>query len=370
MQVSFVHARRRTGFTLVELLVVIAIIGILVALLLPAVQAAREAARRIQCTNNVKQIGLGVHNFHDTFLGLPPLAIGDLRASMFVMIMPFCEGTNIYNIYNNGNAGMNTGIDLSMSGNAGNWANLNTTEKAAASSVKWMSCPSRRSGIQQITTNNDYNGPLGDYTVVFIDQDPNTANPPVIPDPATTWNQNTNNCDVAHVDRQKGAIRLATVECSGTTVSTYATWKPRDTFARITDGTANTIIVGEKHVRNGELGKYSANNKELDGIYTYTTGSTHRGCNIARNIGYPLANGPNDKRYSINATGPPTPYAAYSATGVGGYGFGSWHSGGVVIFLKGDGAVESINNNVDAQTIRKYAHAQDGLTTDVSASGS
>ena len=63
--------RRRSGFTLIELLVVIAIIAVLIALLLPAVQAAREAARRAQCVNNLKQIGLAMHNYHDANNALP-----------------------------------------------------------------------------------------------------------------------------------------------------------------------------------------------------------------------------------------------------------------------------------------------------------
>jgi prepilin-type N-terminal cleavage/methylation domain-containing protein/prepilin-type processing-associated H-X9-DG protein len=95
----------RRGFTLVELLVVIAIIGILIALLLPAVQAAREAARRSQCTNNEKQIGLALHNYHDTFKSFPPSGVleGDhglpvngpyahaYHYTWLFMILPFME---------------------------------------------------------------------------------------------------------------------------------------------------------------------------------------------------------------------------------------------------------------------------------------
>ena len=101
---------RRSGFTLVELLVVIAIIGILVALLLPAVQMAREAARRTQCANNLKQIGLAAHNFHSTHKHMPPGYLGEdplsnsfnvfryqaQNVGLLTFLLPFMEQQNMF----------------------------------------------------------------------------------------------------------------------------------------------------------------------------------------------------------------------------------------------------------------------------------
>jgi prepilin-type N-terminal cleavage/methylation domain-containing protein len=87
--------QRLRAFTLVELLVVIAIIGILVALLLPAIQAAREAARRSQCANNLKQLGLAAHNFHDGKKVLPPARIVDHQATWLYLILPYMEDVQL-----------------------------------------------------------------------------------------------------------------------------------------------------------------------------------------------------------------------------------------------------------------------------------
>ena len=109
MRTSLRH-RPRTGFTLIELLVVIAIIAILIALLLPAVQQAREAARRTQCRNNLKQIGLALHNYHDSFQTLPPGWVGMTGGNFDIYgtngwgwaahILPQIEQNNLYSSLN------------------------------------------------------------------------------------------------------------------------------------------------------------------------------------------------------------------------------------------------------------------------------
>jgi prepilin-type N-terminal cleavage/methylation domain-containing protein len=94
-------SRRRTrGFTLIELLVVIAIIGVLIALLLPAVQAAREAARRTQCTNNFKQMGIAMHNYHDSQGSLPIGRQDAQRRTWAMSILPYLEQGNLFGAIN------------------------------------------------------------------------------------------------------------------------------------------------------------------------------------------------------------------------------------------------------------------------------
>src|SRR6185295_14145604 len=148
------RSRIRPGFTLIELLVVIAIIAILIALLLPAVQQAREAARRGQCRNNLKQIGLAIQNFHEVKGTLPSSRLGPQHASWFVQILPYIDQATLYKQWN-----------------------LNETyylQPAAArtTSVPMFYCPSRRASMLStqfeisstgLPDMQQYPGALGDY---------------------------------------------------------------------------------------------------------------------------------------------------------------------------------------------------------------
>jgi prepilin-type N-terminal cleavage/methylation domain-containing protein len=91
---------RRKGFTLIELLVVIAIISVLLGLLMPAVQKAREAANRISCANNLHQLGLAMHEYENTFNVLPPSRLQVGYATWAVLILPYIEQDNLYNQWN------------------------------------------------------------------------------------------------------------------------------------------------------------------------------------------------------------------------------------------------------------------------------
>lgn len=344
------YKKGRFGFTLVELLVVIAIIGILIALLLPAVQAAREAARRSECANNLKQIGLTVHNFHDSNNGLPPLGIGKRRASFWVMIMPFAEQQNMYDMLNGKNSGgskTNIGIDMQT-----NWNRLSSTERDAISSIGYMTCPSKRSGTQMKPSGTKA-GPVSDYAVVFIRQ--NNVNST---GRSKAWLKHANPCRNDHVNRQKGAVRLARVDCQSNKNKQARSWKPRDTMARMTDGTSNTILVGEKHLRTNEIGKCCSWSR-TDGNYLWETShdtvtnnrENDKAHQVARNISQRFGRGPNN---SGSGTGPHT-----------GISFGSWHSGNIVQFLRGDGSVTKLNTNVATHVRQKLGHTNDGQTVSV-----
>jgi len=150
---------RRPAFTLVELLVVIAIIGVLVALLLPAVQSAREAARRIRCSNNLKQIGLAVHNYHDVFGSMPTTFTGAGSAggdcgsgfySWLALALPFVEQENLHASIDFSEP-MSDRCDYRFSGDYLDYsiAPSHPNAAAAATMVPTYLCPSDPGGVLQ-----------------------------------------------------------------------------------------------------------------------------------------------------------------------------------------------------------------------------
>jgi prepilin-type N-terminal cleavage/methylation domain-containing protein len=230
---------RRRGFTLVELLVVIAIIGVLVALLLPAVQAAREASRRAKCQNNLKQIGLGVHNFHDTNKRLPYNSVGSLgygrpdvqpSGCWPYQIMPFVELQALYN------------------STTGYTAYDTTATHVHDKNVPLYLCPTRQRLGFKTDNSTSQAGSVTDYAINPRINFPN--NPPA--------NINENN--------QPDAIHG---------------------FAFVTDGTSHTMFCGEKALQTSQYRDNIINNFD-ETLWKGGAGGTARGRNTTMfNTGQP-----------------------------------------------------------------------------------
>ncbi|MDR1141168.1 MAG: DUF1559 domain-containing protein, partial [Planctomycetaceae bacterium] len=237
---------------MVELLVVIAIIGVLIALLLPAVQAAREAAHRMQCTNNMKQYGIAVHNFHGSRNALPPATLGYLgtetpattdaekqgRASFWVFILPYMEQQPLYDFISEKSDSFRLGLNGT---NLWNFASDTDADRQTyqerLGSVTTFLCPSRRSTAGSFIGRTDANdsdrvyGIQGDYAIVVGRRANNWSE----------WVQYQNVANAGYMSAQRGPIRPAVWIDNN-----VQKWQCRDDFSWLSDGTSNQVLIGEK----------------------------------------------------------------------------------------------------------------------------
>ena len=320
---SLVAARRRIGFTLIELLVVIAIIAVLVALLLPAVQQAREAARRSQCKNNLKQAGLALHNYHETAGRFPAALIGSGRAGAgalgitpvtvnttgWVLLLPQLDQQPMYNMYNfsvPSSISDPTGKPL-----AGGATTSNANQLVYSTNMPALVCPSDTTPgpLMTVDPNNkaDYYERNGVRRSNYLFATGNYT------DYSSGWSVNSG-------DIHRGAFGNDNAA----------------SLADIKDGTSNTILVGEaKQIGTStNFGPYWG-----AGVHTcchgYTSSSTSTspcgGATVINGVRYGSIN------YDNNCDGTHRQYA---------WQFGSFHSGGAQ-FLMGDGSVRFISSSVD-----------------------
>lgn len=327
---SWLHlARRSRGFTLIELLVVITIIAILIALLLPAVQSVREIARRLQCSNNLKQLGLAALAQEVSNKHLPSGGWGwgmggyagrgtSIRqpGGWAYNLLPHMDQTPLFDL----GAGK-TGNDLKA---------CNTTRMKTA--VPGYYCPSRRpakaykDGQSYTDTNNIDVAGRTDYAMNCGDHNSNEINPgpgslTTGDDPAHTWP------DTKHLT---GVSFMRSVV----------------TIAQIRDGTTNTFMIGEKYLcpDHYETGSDPSDNENMYvGYDNDNFRSTYRDANNPQNSWLPLRDRP-----------------GFIST----YRFGSAHSGGLN-FVMCDGSVQSVSYTIDSLVYKHLGNRMDGQTSDV-----
>jgi prepilin-type N-terminal cleavage/methylation domain-containing protein/prepilin-type processing-associated H-X9-DG protein len=333
----------RSGFTLIELLVVIAIIAILIALLVPAVQKVREAAARAQCQNNLKQIGLAVHNYHDSTKQLPPSYVRQDWATWAVFILPYLEQDNIYKLWD-------VQLRYYDQPNKGN-ASLDPTPR----NVPVYFCPSRR-GVEGFSVDNG--GTDKDVPSAFTGM---AHRPGGLSDYAAS-----HGTDVATLEGN-GALSIglpmSAVQPGGAPWTNLASmfssplgtritsWVSQTKFASITDGTSNTLLIGEKYVRPamrwGKNEDRSVYNGQFARVFRRAAGAPTK-VTTPPAAPFPLVTDLKDAWIGT------TPIRETFQR------FGSWHSG-VCQFVFCDGSVRTVNTSVTDATLGRLAERADGL---------
>jgi prepilin-type N-terminal cleavage/methylation domain-containing protein len=295
---------RTSGFTLIELLLVIAIIALLVGLLLPAVQNAREAGLRAACNNNLKQLGIAFSHYHLGNEKLPPNRLSDIHPTWAVLILPYIEQEGLYQQWTLPPPDQPTDFNSSY---------YKQSDVARLTSVPGYFCPARR---QASSAGVSISGDEDD------DPGPGPHVPGALGDYATCTG--TDNCDGCDCDGHvyNGAFRAG--------INQYGKLLGAIRFTDIIDGPSNTIFAGEKNVPQGAFGHGLYDCSVYNGDY-WMCSSRSAGPN------YRVARSVND----------PT------------LGFGGPHPG-VCLFVFGDGSVHPISNNVDPNVMALLANIADG----------